>query len=702
MTAPLHSLFRPRSVAVIGAARRRGSISAEVFHNLLERGFQGAVYPVSARSAVVQSVRAYPSVEAIPDDVDLAVLVIPAREVLIAAEACGRKGVRALVVISAGFGETGPEGVALQAELVACAERYGMRVVGPNCLGVLNANPEVRLDATFAPHFPPFGGVAVCSQSGALGLAILDLAKEVGMGVSSFVSIGNRADVSAADLLEYWEHDPDTKVILLYLENLGEPRRFMETARRVSRHKPIALVKSGRTEAGRRAASSHTGALAGLDVAVDAVLGQCGVVRTDTIHELFDVGMLLASQPVPAGPRVAILTNAGGPGIMATDACETRGLAVPPLAEPTRAALREYLPAAASVGNPVDMIASATAEDYERSLRLLLADETIGSVLVLFVTPIVTAALDVARAVTRVAEGSPKPVAACFMGSQGVPEALEHLRQHGVVTYAFPEAAAAALARAARYGVYRERVPALLPPLSVDRSAAQGVLAEQLQEETGARWLSPERVRRLLEAYGIPTPRQAVAHGVDDAVSKAGRVGYPLVFKLVSSTILHKSDVGGVRVGLRDEQELRAAYAELEARLAALGRAGELEGVLLQELVTGGVETFVGATRDEQFGHLVGFGLGGLQVELLRDVVFRAAPVSADDATDMLGAIRGKALLEGFRSGPVVKKAALVELLLRVSQLVEEHPELVELDLNPVIATPTGAIAVDARIRMVR
>ncbi|MCC6214258.1 MAG: acetate--CoA ligase family protein [Polyangiaceae bacterium] len=699
MTSPLDPLLRPRSVAVVGAARKRGSISAEVFHNLLAREFQGPVHPVSARASVVQSVRAYPTVDSIPDPVDLAVLVVPAREVLETAEACGRRGVRALVVITAGFAETGPEGARLQDALVECARRYGMRVVGPNCLGVLNANPEIRLDATFAPHFPPFGGVAVCSQSGALGLAILDLAREVGMGVSSFVSIGNRADVSAVDLLEHWEHDPDTRVILLYLENLGDPRRFLEVARRVSREKPIALVKSGRTEAGRRAASSHTGALAGLDVAVDAVLGQCGVIRTDTIHELFDVGLLLASQPVPASPRVAILTNAGGPGIMATDACESRGLAIPPLPEATRAALREFLPEAAAVGNPVDMIASATAEDYERSLRILLADDTVASVLVLFVTPIVTAAVDVARAVTEAAAGSHKPIAACFMGSQGVPEALAHLRRHGVVTYAFPEAAAAALARAACHGAYRSRVPTPPPALVVDRDAVTGVLAaERDRGETG--WLPPDAVRRVLDAYGIRRPRQAVAADGEAAAAAAPSVGFPLVFKLVSSTIVHKSDVGGVKVGLRDAAEVRAAYDEVLARLAALGRAAELEGALLQEQITGGVETFVGATRDEQFGHLVGFGLGGLQVELLRDVVFRAAPVSPDDAADMIGGIRGRALLEGFRSGPVASRPALVELLLRVSRLVEDHPEIAELDLNPVLATADGAIAVDARIRV--
>lgn len=700
MAASLDALLRPRSIAVIGAARKRGSIAAEVFHNLVHVGFQGAVYPVNPKAPVVQSVRAYATVEDIPDAVDLALLVVPAAQVLETIDACGRKGVRAVVVISAGFAETGPEGAALQQSLADRARGYGMRVVGPNCLGVLNAHPDVRMGATFAPNFPPFGGVAVCSQSGALGLAILDLALEVGMGISSFVSIGNRADVSAADLMAYWEDDPDTKVVLLYLENLGDPAEFLEVARRVSRKKPVAVVKSGRTEAGRRAASSHTGALAGMDVAVDALLGQCGVLRTDTIHELFEVAMLLSTQPVPRGPRVAILTNAGGPGIMATDACESRGLKVPSLAEATREALRSFLPAAASVGNPVDMIASASPEQYERSLKLLLADPGVDAVLTLFVTPIVTRATDVAEAIARAAAGSEKPIAACMMGSQGVPEAVATLREHRIPTYTFPEAAAAALARAARYGVFLAGGDVPSPALPVDRDAAARVLGAAVPEGARGRWLAPDEVRAVLDAYGVATPRQALARTGDEAVRFAAELGFPVALKLVAEGITHKTDVGGVRLGLRDEAEVREAWLAMLGRLTELGRAGDMRGVLLQRMAERGVETFVGATKDPEFGHLIGFGLGGVQVELLKDVVFRVAPLGAADAAQMVDGIRARALLEGFRGGPVVDKGALADVLLRVGRLVADFPHIAEIDLNPVIARPDGVLAVDARIRV--
>jgi acetyl coenzyme A synthetase (ADP forming)-like protein len=700
MPSSLEPLLRPRSIAVVGAARRRGTIAAEVFHNLVHVGFQGAVYPVNPKAAVVQSVRAYATVDEIPDPVDLAVLVVPAAQVLETIDACGRKGVRAVVVITAGFAETGPEGAALQAELAERARGYGMRVVGPNCLGVLNAHPDVRLGATFAPNFPPFGGVAVCSQSGALGLAILDLALEVGMGISSFVSIGNRADVSAVDLMQYWEDDPSTNVVLLYLENLGDPAQFLEVARRVSRKKPIAVLKSGRTEAGRRAASSHTGALAGMDVAVDALLGQCGVLRTDTIHELFDVAMLLSTQPVPKGPRVAILTNAGGPGIMATDACESRGLKVPALAESTREALRAFLPAAASVGNPVDMIASASAEQYEQSLRLLLDDPGVDAVLTLFVTPIVTRPSDVAEAIIRATEGARKPVAACFMGSQGVPEAAAMLRDKRVPTFTFPEAAAAALARASRYGAFLARGEDAAASVQVDRDAAAAVLGKPLPAGARGRWLDPEEVRVVLDAYGIATPKQALARSGDEAAKLAGELGFPVALKLIAKGITHKTDVGGVRLGLRDESEVREAYLAMLGRMTELGRAGDMQGVLLQRMAEKGIETFVGATRDPEFGHLIGFGLGGVQVELLKDVVFRVAPLGATDAAEMVDGIRARALLEGFRGGPVIDKRALADVLSRVGRLVADFPQIAEIDLNPVIARPDGVTAVDARIRV--
>jgi acetate---CoA ligase (ADP-forming) len=697
MNPSLDAILRPRSVAVIGASRKRGTIAAEVFGNLLRAGFPGAVYPVNPHADVVQSVRAYRSVSDIPDPVDLAVIVVPAREVPSAIEACGQKGVRGVLVITAGFGETGDAGRAVERQIKETLRRYGMRMVGPNCLGVLNADPTVALNATFSPTFPPHGGVAFSSQSGALGLAILEQAKELGVGIAAFVSMGNKVDVSGNDLLTYWEDDPSIKVILLYLESLGNPHRFMEIARRVGRKKPIAVVKSGRTEAGARAASSHTGSLAGMDVAVDALLGQAGVIRTDTIDELFDVAMLLANQPVPRGRRVAILTNAGGPGIMASDACESRGLVVARLSQATQDALAAFLPAEASVKNPVDMIASASASSYERALSVLLASDEIDAVLVIFVTPLVTEAGDVAGAILRGAARTDKTVLTCLMGRHGVPEAIRSLRDKRFPSYAFPESAARALARAARYGEWLAAPEGAIGDLtSVDPQRA----ASALSRTEGDRWLDSDEVTRVLDAYGIARPASREVTTEDEAARAAEEIGYPVALKLSSDTITHKSDVGGVALGLRDASAVRAAFAGMRARLGELGREREMRGALVQRMVTGGVETFVGATRDPSFGPIIGFGIGGVNVELWKDVVFRVAPLRDVDARAMIEQIRARALLEGFRGGPRVDKGAIVDVLLRVGKLLADHEQVVELDINPLLADERGAIAADARIRV--
>lgn len=703
MTHALDALFRPRSVAVVGASRRRGTIGGEIFHNLLSHGFTGPVYPVNPTSQVVQSVHAYPTVSDCPGPVDLALIVVPKDKVLAAVEDCGQKGVKGLVVITAGFAEVGAAGRALQAELLARVRHYGMRLVGPNCLGLVNTDPAWSLDATFAPVWPPAGEVAFSSQSGALGLAILDQAKNLGLGISQFVSVGNKADVSGNDLLEYWEADPQTRVILLYLESLGNPRRFMQIARRVARKKPILVVKSGRTEAGARAASSHTGSLAGLDVAVDALFGQAGVVRTDTIEELFDLALLLASQPVPKDNRVAILTNAGGPGIMASDACDSRGLELPSLSPATDAALRRFLPEEASTKNPVDMIASASADSYEKALRLLLADDKVDAALVLFVPPIVTEAQGVAEAILRAAAGATKPVLTCFLGTHGIPQALSSLRLGKIPSYSFPEAAAIALSRAVRYGRWLARPQGSFPErleVSVDK-ARLALAGPRSSDETG-RWLEPDRVRDLLTAYGIRTLETVLAHDPAQAAEAAERIGFPVALKLASRSITHKSDVGGVILGLRDGALVRAAFEQIQNRLSALDRLSEMDGVVVQPMLQGGLETFLGMAQDPSYGPLLGFGIGGVNVEVWKDVVFRVHPLADNDAQDMLEQIRGRKLLEGYRGAPPADQAALVDVLLRVSRMVGDLPEIQELDINPLLALPPGqgAIALDARVRV--
>lgn len=702
MSNALDCLFRPRSIAVVGASRTRGTLGAEIFHNLLRSGFTGAVYPVNPGASSVQSVRAYPRVSAIEDPVDLAILVVPRERVLAAIDDCAARGVRGVVVISAGFGEVGEAGRALQDALTARVRASGMRLIGPNCLGILNTHPEVSMDATFAPTWPPHGSVSLSSQSGALGVAILDRARELGVGISQFASIGNKADVSGNDLLEYWEHDPATRVILMYMESFGNPRRFWQIARRVGRAKPIAVVKSGRTGAGARAASSHTGALAGLDVAVDALLGQAGVIRTDTLEQLFDVAILLANQPVPAGDRVAILTNAGGPGIMATDACESRGLRLPPLSPHTEAALRALLPAEASLRNPVDMIASASAASYERALRLLVEDPEVDAVIVLFVPPVVTEATAVAEAIRRAGAGSPKPVLTCFMGTHGVPPALSSLREGRFPSYAFPEAAALALARAVAYGRWRARPEGQTPAFEdVSPSRARAAIGPPRGGAEG-RWLEPEEVHDVLAAFGIGAPRVAVARDEGEAARAAESIGRPVAVKLMSPTITHKTDVGGVLLGVEGGAAAAEAFRTLRARLAERGREGEMAGALVQEMLPGGVETFIGVTQDPVFGPLIGFGLGGVHVEVWRDVVFRVHPITDLDAREMIDQVRGVKLLDGFRGAPPADRDALVDALLRVSRMVDALPELLEMDINPLLALAPGAgvVALDARIRV--
>ena len=708
----LQSVFRPRSVAVIGASRDRGTIGGEIFHNLILRGFQGPVYPVNPRARVVQSVLAYPDVESIPEPVELAVIVVPAPHVLAVLEACGRKGVKAAIVISAGFKETGEEGREREGALVECARRHGIRLVGPNCLGVLNAEPEVRLDATFAPVYPPAGKVAFSSQSGALGLAILERAAALHLGISQFISVGNKADVSGNDLIEFWEADPGTRVILLYLESFGNPRRFTQIARRVGRRKPIIAVKSGRTRAGARAAASHTGSLAGADAAVSALFLQSGIIRTDTIEELFDVALLMASQPVPRGPRIGIVTNAGGPGIMASDSCESHGLELPALDPATVAALRSYLPPEASTRNPVDMIASATPESYEKAVRLLLLDENVDALLAIYVPPIVTHPLEVAEAIVRgvtaatverTARGlPPKPVASCFMGSHGVLEGLRSLEEGHIPSYAFPESAAIALSRAVGYGRWLstpEGVPVRFADCDAER--ADRVLARSLADGgEGTLWLDPTAVRELLGAYGLEQPDSDTAASADQAVAIADRIGYPVALKLASATISHKSEVGGVALDLRNAAEVRQAFFDLQARLESIGRLQEMSGALVQRMLREGVEVVVGVSLDPTFGPLMMFGLGGVQVELLRDVAFRIHPLTDRDAFDMVRAVRGFRLLEGYRGAAPGDIAALEQVLLRVSQLIADHPEIVEMDLNPIRVLPPGrgCVVLDARI----
>ena len=694
--AAIRPFLEPRAVAVIGASREHETVGGQLFHNALEAGFEGVVYPVNPSADVVQSVRAYPSVTEVPDEVDLAVIAVPAPAVIEVARECADKGVPALVVISAGFAETGPDGAALQDRLVEVCRTAGMRLVGPNCLGILNTAEHAQLNVTFAPGTPPRGGVGFATQSGALGLALIDLASDRGLGVSSFASIGNRADITANDFLEYWEEDDATRVALLYIESFSDPRRFSRVARRLGRRLPIVVVKSGRSAAGERATSSHTGALlAASDVTVDALFEQAGVIRTDSLAELLDVAALLENQPLPTGRRVGIITNAGGPGIMCADACEAGGLEVPELPDDMRDRLAELLPAEAGLLNPVDMIATATAEHYRGTIRALADWDGIDALIVIFIRPLLTRAEDVAAAIRDAVEKMPReiPVQAVFMS----PQDHEAISGGGVPTHRYPEDAARTLARVMRHVDWRDR-PAEEPPDFEDVRAeeAAGLIAEAL--ESGNEWMGLEQTAHLLDCYRIAIPPWRVAADPEEAGRAAEELGGRVALKAQGPGLLHKTETGAVRIELSGGVEVSRAAEEMDEAIA--GSGARRESFFVQAMVEGGVELLVGVVGDPTFGPVLACGAGGTQAELLKDVAVRICPIASDEAQRMLGSLATFPLLTGFRGGPEVDLEAVHELLLRVSAMVETHHEIAELDLNPVLAGPEGALAVDFRVRV--
>jgi acetyl coenzyme A synthetase (ADP forming)-like protein len=695
---PLDVVFSPRSIAVVGASRRRGSIGFSLLHNLIVNEFAGALYPVNPEATAIHSLKCYPSLAAIPDPVDLAVILVPKPLVQGLVEECIAKGVRGLVVITAGFSETGEEGAARERLLRETVRAAGVRMIGPNCMGIINTAADIRLNATFAPVPAQAGAIGFVSQSGALGVAILNVAQDLGIGLTQFVSMGNKADVSGNDMLEHWEDDPETRVIAMYLESFGNPRRFTEIAKRVTRKKPVLVVKSGRTAEGARAATSHTGAIAGTDVTVSAFLERCGVIRVDTIEELFDVARALVRTSLPTsepGDRVAIVTNAGGPAIMATDACVNLGLRMAELSEATRATLRSFLPPEASVANPVDMIASATAESYARSLAAVLDDPGVDMTLVVNVTPLLSNPIDVLEEVGRVARDRAKPVLAVMMATDDFYEAVKGRRDLPPV-YRFPESAAGALSKLARYAAWvRRPAEPAAPAFAVDDAAVEALLASTPQG-----YLGPAEVFRVLELYGVPTARWRLAADRAEALAAANEIGYPVVVKAVAPDLVHKSEAGAVRVDLRDEDEVGEALDKMIASVAAAGH--RIDGFLVQEMARGGHEVIFGITTDPRFGPLLMFGLGGKYVEVFKDVRFGVLPLGRVDAAEMIRRIRGFALLHGVRGEAGADLDLLAEVLLRLAQLAERHPRIQELDINPFLAAPDRArsLALDARLKV--
>jgi acetate---CoA ligase (ADP-forming) len=677
----LAPFFRPRSVAVIGASSRPGGVGHSVVRNLLDAGFPGAVYPINLRGEPVAGIPAVRSADEIPGPVDLAVICVRADRVVETAEQVLQAEARALCVISAGFAESGETGRVRQERLLERVRMHGARLLGPNCLGI--AVPGTQLNATFAPHAFPCGTIGFASQSGALGLALLGRVGQRGLGLSAFVSVGNKADISTNDLLEYWEEDEATRLVLLYVESFGNPRKFGRIAKRVARTKPVLAIKSGISRSGARAAGSHTAALAGSDTAVEALFHESGVLRLDTLEEVLDLAALLTDHPLPAGNRVGIVTNAGGLGILCADACERSGLALPAISGETGERLTALLPAEATVDNPVDMLGSASAESYRQIVPVLLADPALDALVILHAPAAVSNADDVAESVVAAASDATKPVLAVVMTESGVPGAFNRERSP-VAAFTYPESAARALGRAVQRAMWLRRPKGIVR--RPDDIARQTVASIQPVPD-GGRWLGPAEARSMLVAYGLPVVAERLAETPRDAARAARDLGFPVVVKTAIPGV-HKTERGEVALGLRDAAAVRAAAA-------AIGGA-----VVVQPMVSGGVELLAGIVQDPSFGPLVAFGAGGILAELIGDATYRIAPLTDVDTTEMIGAGKAGRLTAGFRGMPRADAEALADLLARLSALAVDFPELAELDLNPVIGRSDGCVIVDARARV--
>lgn len=694
----LDSILKPRAVAVVGASTRPHTIGSDLLKRLIEFGFKGGIYPVNPKGGEIEGLRAYKTVADLPDGVDLAVIVVNASRVLEAVDECHAKGIKGLVVISAGFKETGAEGAKLELELLERVRAHGMRMVGPNCLGVVNTNPEISLDACFAESLPVAGDIGFVSQSGALGGGILNILKDLNLGFAQFVSIGNQADVNAETALEYWENDPEVKQILLYMESIPDPVNFRRLASRISKKKPVLALKAGRSAAGASAASSHTGSLAGGDRAADALLKQSGVIRELSLRELFSSAKVFANCPIPKGDRVAIVTNSGGPGIMATDAVCGHGMQMAQISDETKAKLREFLPTAASVKNPVDMIASAPLDHYRRTVETVLADPEVDMVMVIYLPFLGLKDIDVAQALMGIRAAHPeKPIVGVFMTTSEFFSKLSEMKVT-VPFYMYSEEAADAMKRLNDQRLWMARPEGEFPELPEDTNRVMQIFRTAAND--GRRELTTRESLDVLDAAGVRICRSGMAHSEDEAVAVAEKTGYPVVMKMTSKTTSHKTDVGGVRVGIASEEDLRREYRDLIGKLEAKGLLEGLEGVLIQEMVKSKRELVTGIATDPQFGPMVMFGLGGVFVEVLKDVAFRLAPLTDIDAKDLIHSVKCVKLLEGARGFTPAQMDKVEETLLRISQLAHVHRFVKELDINPLMISDKDGepIAVDARI----
>ena len=698
----IQKIFYPKSIAVVGASTKEGTLSRTIFTNLIGGGFNGVLYPVNPKADNILGVKCYPTVSAIPDPVDMAIIVIPPEYVPSVLEECGQRGVKGIIIISAGFKEVGAEGAALENKVVEIVKKYDMALIGPNCLGVINPEPNVAMNAAFGKFMPGSGNIAFITQSGALGTAILDYAKGLGIGFSKFVSMGNKAGVKELDLLLYLKDDPMTKVIIMYVEDLANPRAFIEKAKQVSIEnenvKPIIALKSGRTAEGAKAASSHTGALAGSDLMYEALFAQAGIIRAEKVEELLDMAIAFESMPVPKGDKVCIVTNAGGPGIMTTDAVIKYGLKLAKLEESTVAELRKFLPKTSNFNNPIDVIGDAQHDRYEGAMAHVLNDKNVDSVIVLLTPQSVTDVEEIAESVVRTSKASAKPVLACFMGIVDVSKGIDILKKHKIPTYRFPEEAAETLARMFKFGEFINQPKSEVKSYKVDKEKVKSII-EKVKKE-GRTFMPELESLEVLNAYGFPTLQSKLGRDKKEALKFAKEIGYPIAMKIVSPDIVHKFDVKGVVINLKSDAEVEAAYDTMMANVKAFKPDAKVWGVNIQEMAKKGEELIVGANRDAMFGPVVMFGLGGIYVEALKDVTFGFAPLKPSDAMKMIKSVKMYKVLEGIRGKPPADINAVAECMLRLSQLLLDFEEISELDMNPIIvyALGEGCKVADVRI----
>ena len=696
----LDKIMKPKSIAVIGASTKEHTIGSDIMKRLQEYNFNGKIYPVKPKGGVIEGLQAYTSVLEVPGEVDLAIIVVNAKFVLSTIDQCHEKGIKGLCIITAGFKETGKEGAEVEKQLVEKIKEYGMRCVGPNCLGVVNTHPDVRMDGCFAESLPERGNIGFVSQSGALGGGILNILKDLNLGFAQFISIGNQADVNAETALEYWENDEDVEQILLYMESIQNPANFRKLASRISRKKPVLALKAGRSAAGASAASSHTGSLAGADKAANALLKQSGVIREYSLKNLFATAKVFANCPIPQGDRVAIITNSGGPGIMATDAISEYGMQMAKITDETKEKLRSFLPSAASVKNPIDMIASAPIEHYKQTLETVIADPNVDMIITIYLPFLGLKDIDVAQALMEIKAQHPeKPIIGVFMTKSEFFTKLSNMDVN-MPFFMYAEEAADGLNRLNQQRLWMERPEGKIPVFDVDHEKAKQIIRKSISE--GRAQLTTRESIDVLDAYGIRVCKSGFATTEDEAVEIANSIGYPVVMKMTSKTTSHKTDVGGVRVNIQSEDQLRAEYQDLIAKLTEKGLIDGLEGVIIQEMVKGNREMVCGIATDPQYGPMMMFGLGGVFIEVMKDVTFRIAPLTDVDAAEMIKSVKAYKLLEGARGTTPAQMEQIQETLLRLSQLVHDFSFIDELDINPLlISEKTGeGIAVDGRIKV--